>query len=192
MLLIVTGAALLALVVLVLLDSAGLVTAPWSRETRRPPTAARPPAPGAAVRTAAGPAAPDFTLPGLEGGQVRLSQFRGRPVMLNFFAAWCAPCWKEMPVFQRAYERYQPQGLVIVGVGVQDSKDTLGGMMRLLKLTFPTAYDGDGAVAVTKYRLRGLPASFFIDGEGVLRGQWLGPMDERILERHLPLILAAR
>ena len=70
-----------------------------------------------------GKPAPDFAVPGLSGGTLALANFAGRPVVINFFASWCAPCWRELPDFDDAADKYHERGLAVLGVGVKDSKD---------------------------------------------------------------------
>jgi peroxiredoxin len=114
-----------------------------------------------------GEPAPDFTLGGLSGQPVRLSDFLGSPVMLNFWATWCGPCKVEMPLFVHTYERNQAAGLVILAVDVQEAAATVQPFVNEYRMTFPVALDADGQVA-TLYRVQGLPTTMFIDAEGRL------------------------
>ncbi|MBI4280127.1 MAG: TlpA family protein disulfide reductase [Armatimonadetes bacterium] len=137
----------------------------------------------------AGSRAPAFTLPGLRGAKVSLAQFSGRPVVLNFFAAWCAPCWTEMPAFQEAYQAHRQKGLVFIGVGLQDYPETLEVMVTKLGVSFPVAYDRTGDVAVGLYQLRSLPTTVFIDRQGIVRRVWMGPLNRQMLERQIAALL---
>ena len=128
-----------------------------------------------------GKQAPDFVLNVLDGEPVRLSDFRGKTVVLNFWASWCPPCRAEMPEFQALWEQRGPDGpddLVILAVDFlpEDTVGAAGGFVEDFELTFPILFDtGDGDVA-QRYGVRGLPATFFIDRDGVMRSQNLGPV----------------
>lgn len=112
-----------------------------------------------------GQPAPDFVLAGLDARPVRLSDFRGQVVMLNFWAAWCVPCKVEMPGMEAVYRDLKGQGFVVLAVNLQDERDVARRFVEDVKVSFPIALDGDGSVA-RQYRLTGLPTSFFIDREG--------------------------
>ena len=116
-----------------------------------------------------GALAPDFTVPSLEGGLVTLSTYRGRPVLLNFWASWCGPCRAEMPYFQAVYEEAEGEGLALLAINVGEDRARVQSFVREQRLTFTVGLDLDGDVA-RAYRVGPpLPASFFIDREGVIR-----------------------
>jgi peroxiredoxin len=128
-----------------------------------------------------GQTAPDFELKDLEGQPVRLSDYRGQAVMINFWAIWCGYCRTEMPVIQAAYDRYQDSGFVVLAVDVMDRKDPVVEYVREAGLTFPVLLDSSSKVS-TQYRVRGLPTSFFVDQDGVIQGTHIGPIDEAMME----------
>ncbi len=132
---------------------------------------------GAEVLAKEGALAPDFLLKTLDGGELRLSDFRGRPVVLNFWATWCAPCRKEIPHLVEAYDEYNDQGLVIVGVNLQEARSIVQGYATDFGMDFPIAIDSAGSVA-GRYRLFGLPTTFFIDRSGTVRSVFTGPFLE--------------
>jgi len=139
----------------------------------------------AAVRTAGldigteeGQLAPDFLLGSLDGGEVRLSALRGQPVVLNFWATWCAPCRKELPQFVAAYDRHRNEGLVVLAVNMQEGKSIARDKAREFGMKFPVPIDVDGEVG-DEYRLLGLPMTYFIDRAGVVRSVFTGPLQER-------------
>ena len=106
----------------------------------------------------------------LDGEPARLSDFRGKTVVLNFWASWCPPCRAEMPEFQALWERRGPSGpddLVVLAVDFlpEDSVAAAANFAREFGLTFPVLFDADGSVA-RRYRVRGFPATFFIDRRG--------------------------
>ena len=145
---------------------------------------ANPGSPGVidADRPAVGEPAPDFALELPSTGElIRLSDFRGRTVLLNFWATWCPPCRAEMPEFNEIYEaRLQDEDFVVIAVDVQESDAQVQRFLDELGLAFPVAMDRDGAVA-QHYEVRGLPATFLIDREGVLRHRIMGPAFGSIL-----------
>jgi len=125
-----------------------------------------------------GKLAPDFLLEGLDGNEVRLSGLRGQPVVLNFWATWCAPCRKEIPQFVDAYQRFRDEGLLVIGVNMQEGKSIARHYAEDYGMDFPIAIDVDGEVG-DEYRLLGLPMTFFIDRSGVIRSVFTGPFQER-------------
>ncbi len=121
-----------------------------------------------------GEPAPDFVLRDLTGRPARLSEYRGKPVLVNFWATWCTPCKAEMPMFVRAHNEHQAEGLVVLALDVQEKTDAVNSFLAALPLPFPVLLDERGEVA-SLYRVRGLPSSYFINGDGLLvkakRGQ---------------------
>ena len=144
--------------------------------------AAAPPAPRTGFR------APDFTLTTLEGETVTLSDFKGQPVLINFWATWCPPCRAEMPAIQAAYERYAAQGLVVLGVDMAESPDVVAAFVQRFGIRFPIPLDRDEQVA-TQYRVRAIPTSFFVDREGVVRSTFTGPMNGPLIADRVSQIL---
>lgn len=145
------------------------------------PGSAGQPSPGAAPQV--GFAAPDFSLETLDGERIALSDLRGRPVLLNFWASWCGPCRAEMPAIQRVYERLSPEGAVVLAVNVtaQDSREAAQAFAGAHALTFPILLDTSGEVA-RLYQNRALPSSFFIDTQGIIREIVIGgPMAEALV-----------
>ncbi len=133
-----------------------------------------------------GAQAPDFTLTGLDGTSVRLSDFRGKTVLLNFWATWCGPCRKEFPELVNLSQLEANHGLVVLAVDVSESRDDVARFAQELGVTFPIVLDSESTVAHS-YRLVGLPTSFFVDGDGVVRAQQLGPLTEASLASKLGL-----
>lgn len=127
--------------------------------------------------------APDFTLQTLDGQTITLSSLRGKSVLINLWASWCPPCKSEMPDFERVYNDYKNQGLVILAVNAtnQDTLSNANEFVRQNQLTFPILLDSDGKVSQI-YQLRSLPTSFFVDKNGVIRDVIVGgPMSEALL-----------
>lgn len=136
--------------------------------------------------------APDFLLELPEAGEfIRLSDFRGRTVLLNFWATWCPPCRAEMPEFDEVYRsRLDREDFVVIAVDVQESDAQVQRFVDELGLAFPVAMDRDGAVA-QHYGVRGLPATFLIDRDGILRHRIMGPAFGNILLEAIAIADAA-
>ena len=132
--------------------------------------------------------APDFTLTDLEGKPWTLSELRGRPVLLNFWATWCLPCRFEMPAIGAVYERFVDQGFVVFAVNVLESRDIAYTFAEEFNLTFPVLLDSTGKVA-DAYQVHFIPTSFFVDREGVISNKHIGPMTEETIENYLMEIL---
>ncbi|MCZ6485294.1 MAG: TlpA disulfide reductase family protein [Acidobacteria bacterium] len=134
--------------------------------------------------------APDFALLDMDKQLVRLSDFRGTPVVLNFFASWCGPCLLEMPFIQEAHLQAQEAGYVVLGVVVQDSREAVRSLADSMGLTFPMVLDGDNTVGMA-FHVVGPPATFFLDENGKVISVVAGPIDEETLERELAKITGA-
>jgi peroxiredoxin len=115
-----------------------------------------------------GMSAPEFTLPALDGQSVSLGDFKGKPVMVNFWATWCGPCVHEVPYIQETYEVWSGKGLVILAVNIGESPSQVQGFMQENQLSFTVLLDESGEV-VEQYGVRAIPTTIFIDGEGITR-----------------------
>jgi len=131
-----------------------------------------------------GQLAPDFSLQFPDGTKTKLSDWQGQPVVLNFWATWCAPCREEMPEFVAAYDRYQDDGLVIVGVNAQETASQAAEFMGSFSMDFPVALDTRGDVQQL-FNVRGLPTTVFIDREGRIVERWAGLLRGPALEELL-------
>lgn len=136
-----------------------------------------------------GTAAPQFDLPGLHSGRVRLADFAGRPVVLNFWASWCMPCRKEMPELRRARERHRSDGLAVLGVTFKDLPSDARDFARAQKATWPLAAGGEGDPVARAYGVRFLPQTFFIAPDGMIRARSYGALTEEELERRIQELL---
>lgn len=131
-----------------------------------------------------GSLAPDFTLKSLDGEVVSLIQFRGHPVLVNFWATWCGPCQIEMPTIQSRFDRFKEDGLIVLAVDFDESAESVGAFRDEFALTFELLLD-PGAEVQRLYQNRSYPASFFIDAQGVIQVQHIGVMTEGQLDSYL-------
>jgi len=116
-------------------------------------------------------AAPGFTLERLDqDGQLSIAELQGKAVVVNFWASWCVPCRDEAPVLQQTYERYRDQGLVVLGIDVNDFRADARRFIERFGLTYPVVYDGKGST-VGKWGVRAFPETFFVDRSGNLVGE---------------------
>jgi cytochrome c biogenesis protein CcmG/thiol:disulfide interchange protein DsbE len=139
-----------------------------------------------------GDTAPDFLLQTLDGKTLRLSDLRGHPVLVNFWATWCVSCREEMPNLIQAYDANKGKGLVIVGVNLQEADERARQFAQDFQVDYPIAMDRSGEVART-WRIggptQGLPASYFIDKDGVVQKVVWGAVRTKDLSEGLGLIM---
>jgi peroxiredoxin len=119
---------------------------------------------------------PDFNLATPDGKKLSLKDFRGKVVLLNFWASWCVPCREEMPAMEKLYQEYKQKNFVVLAIAVKDRKQDAIDFVKELRLSYPIALDPEAQVG-TLYGAWGLPATYLIGpkGEGLARG-W-GPAD---------------
>jgi peroxiredoxin len=114
--------------------------------------------------------APDFSLQDIKGNTVNLADFRGKPILLNFWATWCEACKEELPSMQRLYQALSSQGVEVVAVAIDRRNfDRVKKYAKEYKLTFPVLWDPDQKVR-KHYYIMGLPTTYLIGPEGKLRG----------------------
>lgn len=142
------------------------------------------PAPPAA---SGAPQAPDFTLKTLSGAGVSLSGFRGKVVLLDFWATYCGPCEESVPALQRLYQEHKASGFEVVGISVDSFADAVGPFVKDHRMSYTVLLDLDETVREL-YKLRGLPQAFLIDREGKIVKQWFG-YDENV---HAEMIEAVK
>lgn len=123
-----------------------------------------------------GDEAPDFTTVSLNGDIVSLSDFRGQPVWVNFWGAWCAPCRAEMPDIQVAWQELEPQGLMLLALSLGDKPSEAASFARKVGATFPILVDPDRTLTGEAYPIYNFPTHIFVDEQGIVRNIVLAPM----------------
>jgi len=136
--------------------------------------------------------APDFSLPLADGSaNVTLSELRGQPVLINFWATWCSPCRAEMPAIQKMYDEYQGRGFIVLGINSAsgDAREDILAFIQEYQLSFPILVDGNDQV-FQQYQVRGLPTSIFVDADGKIQDIVVGgPMSEALLRAEAERLL---
>jgi thiol-disulfide isomerase/thioredoxin len=135
-----------------------------------------------------GKAAPGFVREDLSGKKISLSGYRGKVVLLNFWATWCAPCVIEIPAFARWQSRYGGQGLQVIGISMDDDAPPVRAMYRRLKVNYPVAM-GDEKIGELYGGVLGLPVTYLIDREGRIVSRYQGEADLKWLEREVLKLL---
>lgn len=142
------------------------------------------PKPSLAVREAA----PGFTLALLEGGNFQLGAYKGKPVLINFFASWCLPCREEMPAIERIVQEYRPKGVVFLGISTDDTEANARDFIRKYGVTFPIGIDSTAGIQ-NSYGLYGIPTTYFVDKQGMVNYLHSGNVTEELLRHELDKLL---
>jgi cytochrome c biogenesis protein CcmG, thiol:disulfide interchange protein DsbE len=131
-----------------------------------------------------GKTAPAFALKEVGTGRtIDLAQFKGKPVVINFWATWCGPCWEEHPVLVANARRLDPQ-VQFLGVVFQDTEEKILSFLQQRGSAYPTVVDQAGKTGIA-YGVGGVPETFFLDANGVIRAKYNGPMTADILNENL-------
>jgi peroxiredoxin len=165
--------------------AAPAVARPGAEVERAPAPSAVVPAPGGPgmdealrrldlIRPSRARLAEDFSLPAVGGTYFKLSEQRGKVVLVNFWATWCPPCLEEMPAMERLWRRHKDAGFVLVAISLDADPKKVPPFVGAQKLTFPVALDPKMETA-DRYGVRALPSSFVIDRQGTMTGIALGP-----------------
>ncbi|HZD18124.1 MAG TPA: TlpA disulfide reductase family protein [Actinomycetota bacterium] len=133
--------------------------------------------------------APDFTRPLLEGdGSITLSDLRGHPVLLNFWASWCGPCKEEAPILADGWRRWRDSGVIFLGVNTRDSRSAAIAFDERYGIEYQSVVDQNEQVNYA-YGVTGFPESFFIDADGVIVAKYVGAMDAETLDAYVSLLV---
>ncbi len=145
--------------------------------------AGRPEPGSAASAPEVGYLAPDLTLRRLDGEELSLSDLRGQPVMLNFWATWCPPCRAEIPALEQVW-REGGSDVMVIGVNVQENPAVVEAFVIDYGMSYPVVLDPDGEAA-RLYRVRAFPTTYFIDGQGRIARVFSGPLTEPLIYTYL-------
>jgi peroxiredoxin len=137
-----------------------------------------------------GPAKLDFTVKDMHGADVRIADFKGKVILLNYWATWCGPCKVEIPDLVALYDQYKDQGFVILGVSQDDDPETLRSFASSYKMKYPILVGRDQPELLdAQGPLWGLPTTYLIGRDGSICGKHLGPASKKDFEREIKTLL---
>lgn len=135
--------------------------------------------------------APDFTLPRLDGGQLRLSSYRGKVVLLDFWATWCVPCREGTPHFVELQQKYGDRGLQIIGVSMDDSPEPVHTFYQQFHMNYPVVM-GTAETGSAYGGVLGLPIAYLIDRDGHIYAKHIGATGPAVFEKDITTLLQIR
>jgi thiol-disulfide isomerase/thioredoxin len=136
------------------------------------------------------PAKLDFVLKDHNDAPVQMARYKGKVVILNFWATWCGPCKEEIPAFVELYDRYKDKGLVIVGVSIDDTVDQLRPFMKEYRMQYPVLQMNE-AIETAYGPFYGVPMTFLIARDGTICRRHMGPATREQFEREIKALLGA-
>lgn len=128
-----------------------------------------------------------FSLPSLNGKKISLSDYKGRPVIINFWASWCVPCVTEMPLIEKIYSTWKEKGLAVLAINLKEDEDVAKKFMEEKGYSFTTLLDESGETS-DKFQVFGLPSTYFIDSDGVIQYSHMGQLTTEIVAMGLESI----
>lgn len=138
---------------------------------------------------ASGNSAPDFTVTDIDGKKLTLSDYKGKVVLLDFWATWCSPCRAEIPHFVEMQQKYGPQGFQVIGISMDDDAKPVRDFYQQYKINYPVAV-GDDKLAESFGGVMGLPVNFIIDRDGRIVGKYLGATETSVFDKAVGDLLA--
>jgi cytochrome c biogenesis protein CcmG/thiol:disulfide interchange protein DsbE len=143
---------------------------------------------GAQTASLVGKKAPEFTRTAFNGARINLSSFRGKVVLLDFWATWCASCQVEMPSFVQWQRQYGPRGLQVIGISMDDDLALARRITTKFRLNYPVAM-GDEKLGQLYGGVLGLPLTYLIDRNGIVRTKFQGETDLKVIEKQVNVLL---
>ena len=128
-----------------------------------------------------------FSLEDTEGKTVSLSDFKGQVLLIDFWATWCAPCLAEIPDLIKLHTRFKDQGFALIGIAVDDDKESVTAFAKERNVPYPLLLEGDEPIK--GYRIPGVPTAYLIDRSGIVVGQYFGPKSYDTLVRDVQKVL---
>ncbi|MBM3935318.1 MAG: TlpA family protein disulfide reductase [SAR202 cluster bacterium] len=126
--------------------------------------------------------APDFALPLFDGATTTLADYRGKPLVINFWASWCGPCRDEARALEQTWRKYRDRGVVFLGPNIQDADRSARSYIAEFGITYPNGRDAQGRMAID-YGVVGMPVTFFVNAEGIVVRRYVGAMPQTILDQ---------
>jgi cytochrome c biogenesis protein CcmG/thiol:disulfide interchange protein DsbE len=136
-------------------------------------------------------AAPSFALHDLDGQSLDLANYRGKVVLLDFWATWCTPCRDEIPRFVEFQDKYHEQGLQVIGISMDDDAKPVRAFYKEFKMNYPVAL-GNEKVAEAYGGVLGLPITFLIDRDGRVAAKYVGAVETNVVEQEIKSLLQAK
>lgn len=131
-----------------------------------------------------GKPAPEFVLESFDGERVRLSDFREKTLLVNFWASWCHPCREEAPVLEKTYMFFSGRQVEFIGINIMDDKKSAEEYIKSLGGTFVNVYDPENRVHL-EYGVGGVPETFFVNPDGIITGKHRGPLTEKMIMSYI-------
>lgn len=135
--------------------------------------------------------APDFTLPQPGGQSLTLSSYRGKVVLLDFWATWCYPCREEIPHFVEFQQKYGDRGLQVIGVSMDDSPQPVPAFYQQFHMNYPVVM-GNAKIGESYGGLLGLPITFLLDRDGRITAKHIGATDAAVFEKEIQRLLSSQ
>lgn len=135
-----------------------------------------------------GKTAPDFSLSTLDGQPLRLSSYRGKVVVLDFWATWCVPCREEIPQFIRMQDQYGSRGMQVIGISMDDSPEPVRSFYQEFKMNYPVAL-GDAKLGEQYGGILGLPITYVIGRDGEIANKYIGAVSVAVIEQRVQALL---
>jgi len=135
-----------------------------------------------------GEPAADFSVERFDGGSFQLSDYKGKPVLINFFASWCVACGTEIPVLAKVFPEYSKKGVVFVGVAINDTETKARKFIGKYNLAFATGLDKSGEIR-KNYQIYGMPTTLLVDRQGIIQYLHLGGVTEDSIRHELDKLL---